>query len=113
VPGLQLAGTARDHAGCTGTAVAVVLGDARFELVVDPHTGALLETRRILLRHSNQFPGMTPGLISRATFLQSDVSSGSAEARLDPIDGEPREVGGGEAVGGRGADGAALADTGS
>ncbi len=72
-PGLELAGTTTDNAGRTGTAVAVVLGDARFVLIVDPSTGALLETQRIVLRDSDQFPGMTPGLISRATFLRSDV----------------------------------------
>jgi hypothetical protein len=75
VPDLELAGATRDHAGRTGTAVAAVLGDARFELIVDPRTGALLETRRILLRRSHQFPGMTPGLISRATFLQSNITT--------------------------------------
>ncbi len=62
-----------DNAGRTGTAVAVVLRDARFMLIVDPATGALLETERTLLHASNQYPGMTPGLISRATFLHSDV----------------------------------------
>jgi hypothetical protein len=74
-PGLQLSGAVTDHAGRTGTAVTVVLGDARFVLIVDPRTGALLETQRILLRAGRQFPGMTPGLISRATFLESDVVS--------------------------------------
>ena len=38
-----------------------------------PTTGTLLETQRVLLRAGDQFPGMTPGLISRATLLQSDV----------------------------------------
>jgi hypothetical protein len=52
-----------------------MLGDARFVLIVDPDTGTLLETQRILLRASDQFPGMMPGLISRATFFQSDVVS--------------------------------------
>jgi hypothetical protein len=74
-PGLQLAGEMTDSAGRTGTAVAVVLGDARFVLILDPATGTLLETRRVLLRAGTQFPGMTPGLISRATFLKSDVVS--------------------------------------
>ncbi len=74
-PGLQLAGKMTDNAGRTGTAVAVVLGDARFVLILDPATGTLLETQRVLLRTSTQFPGMTPGLISRATFLRSDVVS--------------------------------------
>ncbi len=74
-PGLELGGAVTDAAGRTGTAVSVVLGDARFVLVVDPHSGTLLETQRILLRAGHQFPGMAPGLISRATFLESDVVS--------------------------------------
>ena len=73
-PGLELEGAVTDHAGRAGTAVAVVLGDARFVLIVAPRSGVLLETRRILLRKSAQFPGMTPGLISRATFLESGAA---------------------------------------
>ena len=54
--------------------MAVTLGDARFALIVDARTGDLLETQRTLLRRSRQFPGMTPGLISRATFLESGAA---------------------------------------
>ena len=78
-PGLRLAGATTDAAGRAGTAVDVVLGDARFVLVVDPRSGALLETQRILLRASAQFPGLAPGLISRATYLRAGaVPSGAA-----------------------------------
>ena len=70
-PGIRLAGATTDAAGRAGTAVDVVLGDARFVLVVDPRSGALLETRRILLRASAQFPGLAPGLLSRATYVDA------------------------------------------
>lgn len=70
-PGIRLAGATTDAAGRAGTAVDVVLGDARFVLVVDPRSGALLETRRILLRASAQFPDLAPGLLSRATYVDA------------------------------------------
>jgi hypothetical protein len=80
-PGLRLDGATKDHTGRPGAAVSVVLGDARFVIVVDPRSGTLLETRRELLRRSRQFPGMAPGTITRATFLESDVTERPARRR--------------------------------
>ena len=73
--GLRLEGEMTDEAGRSGTGVSVVIGDGRFVLLVDPVTGALLETQRIVLRQSEQFAGLRPGRITRATYIESGLSA--------------------------------------
>jgi len=77
VRGLRLEGEMTDDAGRSGTGVSVVIGDIRLVLIVDRATGALLETRRIVLRpmRGDQFVNFRPGLLNRATYVESGVSA--------------------------------------
>jgi hypothetical protein len=57
-PGIRLVGRRADIVGRTGTAVAVTLdGAIKFELIIDPSTGRLLQTSRTLLHRSPLMPG--------------------------------------------------------
>jgi hypothetical protein len=72
-PGIHLSGQATDTVGRRGTLLTATLGAFRFTLLLDPSTGQLLETSRILLHRSAQASGWRPGLINRATYLTVHV----------------------------------------
>ena len=72
-PGLRLLGQVTDSIGRTGTGIAVRIGAGELEIIVDPATGALLETQRTILYRSPQFLNWAPGLLSRATFVSRAV----------------------------------------
>jgi hypothetical protein len=72
-PGLRLVGSVHDSVGRAGTGIAVRIGAGELGMVVDPSTGALLETYRTVLYRSPQFLNWPPGLLSRATFVSHAV----------------------------------------
>jgi hypothetical protein len=80
-PGIRLLGRTRDSIGRYGMAVAVAVQDVQLEMIIDPTTGELLQTSRTLLHRSRLYPGQTPGLNYRVTFLASGVVT-STRARI-------------------------------
>jgi hypothetical protein len=72
-PGIRLLGRTRDSIGRYGMDVAVDVQDVRLELIIDPSTGALLQTSRTILPRSSLDPGQPVGLNYRVTFLASGV----------------------------------------
>jgi hypothetical protein len=77
-PGIRLLGPRTDSVGRPGTAVGATLGAFDFTLIIDPASGALLQTSRTLLHRSDQDPGQPPGLVNRATFLASSIVRSTA-----------------------------------
>jgi hypothetical protein len=82
-PGIQLLGRTRDSIGRYGMAVAIDVEGARLTMILDPQTGALLQTSRTLLHRSRAYLDgkMPPGLINRTTYLASGIVR-SANARV-------------------------------
>jgi hypothetical protein len=82
-PKIRLLGRTRDSVGRYGTALAVTVEGAQLELILNPRTGELLQTRRTLLHRSNiYYDGkQPPGLINRATYLASGIVT-STHARV-------------------------------
>jgi hypothetical protein len=74
-PGIRLLGRTRDSIGRVGMAVGATVSDIEFEVIIDPATGALLQSSRTLLHRSKlYFDGkQPPGLIDRATYLASGI----------------------------------------
>lgn len=79
-PGLELLGPAVDAAHRHGTEVAVGVGTIRLAMILDPSTGALLQTSRTLLRRGTQFPG-APGLLNQATYVGQAVTASTHSSR--------------------------------
>ncbi len=79
LPGVRLDGPLHDHAGRRGVGISVGLGTLeRFRIVINPGTGQLLETQRILMHRSEQFyPGVPAGLYMRYTVVVNRVVDGA------------------------------------
>jgi len=89
LPGVEPRGTTTDAVGRRGFVVATTYLELaqRHELVIDPATGALLETRDVTTRASSLYPGMNTaetrqaaGTTIRATRVESAIV-GSIRAR--------------------------------
>ncbi len=82
-PGIRLLGRTRDSIGRYGMAVAITVGDARLELIIDAATGELLQTSRTLLHRNRAYLDgkQPPGLINRSTYLASGIVT-STRARV-------------------------------
>ena len=80
-PGIRLLGRTRDSIGRYGMAVAVDVQNVQLEMIIDPSTGALLQTSRTFLYRSRLDPGQPPGLNYRVTFLASGILK-STHARV-------------------------------
>jgi len=82
-PGVALLGRTRDSVGRYGMAVAIDVEGARLAMIIDPQTGALLQTSRTLLHRSRAYLDgkQPPGLVNRATYLASGVVT-STRARV-------------------------------
>lgn len=72
-PGIRLLGHTRDVAGRSGVALEASAGLFRFEIVLDPRTGTLLQTSRSLIRRTPLMPGYPAGLVNRSTILRTGV----------------------------------------
>jgi hypothetical protein len=82
-PGIRLLGHMRDSIGREGIGVALDVEGARLAMILDPQTGALLQTSRTLLHRSRAYLNgeQPPGLINRATYLATGVVA-STRARV-------------------------------
>lgn len=83
-PGVRLLGRTRDSVGRYGMEVAIDVEGAQLAMILDPHTGELLQTSRTLLHRSQAYLNgkQPPGLVNRATYLASEVvRSTSARVR--------------------------------
>jgi hypothetical protein len=75
IPGIELVGAVKDHAGRQGTAVAASRDDLRLELIFDPTTSALLAEEETL-RHPGKDTFAPPGTaIAYTLYLQSGIVS--------------------------------------
>ena len=72
-PGIRLVGQRTDAVGRTGMEVSAEEWLFRFTMILDPTTGAVLESSRALIRRSPLMPGYPAGLLNRATYLQAGV----------------------------------------
>jgi hypothetical protein len=72
-PGIRLLGRRSDSGGRVGMAVMVRVGAVELVLIIDPTTGALLQSSRRLLHRSNQMAGWPAGLVNRTTYLASGI----------------------------------------
>jgi hypothetical protein len=82
-PGIRLLGRMRDSIGRYGMGVALDVEGAQLAMILDPQTGALLQTSRTLLHRSRAYLNgqQPPGLINRATYLATGVVA-STRARV-------------------------------
>lgn len=72
-PGIRLLGQRADAVGRTGMEVSAQEWLFRFTMILDPTTGAVLESSRALIHRSPLMPGYPAGLLNRATYLQAGV----------------------------------------
>ena len=79
-PGVRLLGPGRDILGRRGMVFVDVVDPFRFELIIDPATGRLLQSSRTLLHRSRLAAGWQPGPVNRATY-QSVAVVGSTRSR--------------------------------
>jgi hypothetical protein len=76
VPGIQLLGTRVDSDGRSGTAVALVTGGVRQELIFDPRTSNLLETKTLAGPSSGvRATPRTGTQIATITYLQRSITN--------------------------------------
>jgi hypothetical protein len=80
-PGIRLLGRTRDSIGRYGMAVAIDVHGVELEMIIDPTTGALLQTSRWFPYRSRPDPAEPPGLNYRVTFLASGIVT-STRARI-------------------------------
>ena len=75
LPGVELIGTVKDHAGRTGTAVGYATGNGyRNELIFDPATAALLGEKSVVADGAKVKPHLPTGTVmSWAVYLESGV----------------------------------------
>jgi hypothetical protein len=72
-PGIRLVGRTRDSIGRYGMEVSIEAQGVELEMILDPRTGQLLQTSRVLIRRTGLYPGAPAGLNYRVTFLASGI----------------------------------------
>jgi hypothetical protein len=73
IPGVQLLGTIRDHAGRTGIGLAKIDRGIRYELIFDPRTSALLGEQQTIATRGSGFNGPVGTVTGWAVYLRSAI----------------------------------------
>ena len=73
IPGVQLLGTVRDHAGRPGIGLAKVDRGIRYELIFDPRTSALLGEQQTIATRGSGVNGPVGTVIGWAVYLRSAI----------------------------------------
>jgi hypothetical protein len=79
IPDVELIGDATDNAGRSGVVVGKDMGTIRYELILNPETGDLLEEREVVISEESGSPAAVGTILSTVTYLTSGIVSSTAE----------------------------------